>query len=296
LPPTIPYQQQYPQPYPPPYLPQPQPLFAKPLSGQVGPIPFAFRPVTPAGDMSYVIPMGATMKIKEEFKRYRDIIPKESSPAAVRAKTLAGIVNPDRTIQTNVCVDPFWNSAKISEIYPWAALQFLSVEKWNTMADSKTITFGTEWKSFIDGIAALYNAPSLPTLERPAGAYTLDQMRFTKVDNVAIGNATTTCKDNRVTKVKFKEVQDGLATLQNLYAQHNAKIWALLGDLIYIIEDPETRTKMVRLHPNVVRSTTKESSKAYVERKAGEARRAIGEFYLSVEKAYVDSIKNLRVV
>ncbi len=283
----LPQVPQYGLPYGQPYAQPIQPI--RPVSYGVGAIPgtVSLRPTT--GDVSFDIPLNATKGIQDTFKLFRDLIPKQSSPAAVRANTLAALENRDRTVQTAVCRDPYWFEPNLSKIYPWATLQFLSISNWKDLADDRSkIKPEKEWTDFLDELGKIYS--SAPKLERAVGANFLDQMRFSKVNELSL------CKTSQNPRVRFKEVQDGILALQGIHERHVAKMWSILNDLIFVIEDPDTRTEMVRLHPNVVSSTSKLSSESYVKNKAKEAREAIAHFYLDVERTYMKSIQELQVV
>jgi hypothetical protein len=302
-----------PQPYgaPQPYgLPQPygapgygqqyglQPIKpVQPLTGYgVGAYPgtVSLQPAT--GAVSYDIPLAATTLITNRIKSFRDMVPKQSSPAAVRANTLAALENRDRTVQTGACRDPYWTDTNLSKIYPWATLQFLSTKDWKNLADDYNKAaanpnfFEPEWEKFLSGIAGVYS--TAPLLQRGANgqAKFLDQISFTKVGEIGI------CKNNPNPRVRFKEVQDGLLALQGLHERHVAAMWEILNELIFVIEDPDTKTEMVRLHPNVINPASAKSSEEYVKKIATKARGLLAEFYINIEKAYMDSVKSLQVV
>jgi hypothetical protein len=305
----------YPTPYgaPQPYgLPQP---YGAPTYGQ--PQPYGLQPIRPVqpltgygagsypgtvslqpatGAVSYDIPLAATTLITNRMKAFRDMVPKQSSPAAVRANTLAALENRDRTVQTGACRDPYWTDTNLSKIYPWATLQFLSTKDWKNLADdynkasANANFFEPEWDKFLSGLSGIYN--TAPVLQRGANgqAKFLDQISFTKVGEIGI------CKNNPNPRVRFKEVQDGLLALQGLHERHVAAMWGILNELIFVIEDPDTKTEMVRLHPNVINPASAKSSEEYVKKIATKARGLLAEFYINVEKTYMDSVKSLQVV
>jgi hypothetical protein len=304
----VPYglpQAPYGQPYglPPPYGAPPaaapyglpygaqQPLvpYRPPTAYGVGTMPgtVSLRPVT--GDMSYDIPINATKGIMDAFKHFRELLPKESSPAAARAASLSGLENRDRTVQTHVCSDPYWKEPTLKNIYPWATLQFLSIKEWKSLAEdrSKPNIFEDEWTDFLEKLGGIYSSTERPTLERPNGAKFLDQMRFTKANELEL------CKPSTNPSVRFKEVQGALSELQALYDSHVKKTWNLLNSLIYLIEDPDTKVEVVRLHPNVISAKSGMSSEKYVKEKAKEARRLIADFYIGVERIYSRAVKSL---
>jgi hypothetical protein len=238
--------------------------------------------------LEYVVPQGTGTQIEQTLKSFGTLMARESSPAAVRARRLALQENPDRSVSIGICADPFWTEANLSKIYSWATLQFLCVENWEEVSasDRKTTRFADEWRGFISGIQAAYRGIGV-TLEQPEGTLFLDQMRIKGVADIPI------CKAVGPTPlVKYQEVQEGLGRLQVLYQEHVRAVWALLNDLIYTIEDPDTKTEVVRLHPKV---TQLESSEAYVQEKAVQARALIAKFYVAVEQAYADTISILKV-
>ena len=243
----------------------------------------SLRPST--GDVSYDIPLGATRGITETFKQFRDLIPKQSSPAAVRANTLAAKENRDRTVQTGVCRDPYWNEANLGKIYPWATFQFLSIKDWKTLADERSVLFHDEWTTFLGRLESTYK--SAPKFNRPTGAKFLNQMKFSNM------NKNPKCEKGTEVTVRFKEVQDGLLSLQGLHERHVAAMWSILNSLIIVIEDPDTKSEIVRLHPNIVAPTATMSSKQYVEEQAAKARGLLAEFYASVEEVYMRAVENM---
>jgi len=250
----------------------------------------SLRPST--GDVSYDIPLTATKGILDTLKLFRDLIPKQSSPAAVRASTLAAKENPDRTVQTGVCRDPYWLEPNLSKIYPWATFQFLCIQDWKFLGEDrsrmsgKADFFHPQWTAFLDRLGRTYDSTG-PTLVRTAGANFLDQLKFTNITGLLI------CKENQNPRVKFAEVQEGLVELQELHERHVSSMWKILNDLIFVIVDPETKTEVVRLNPAIVSLTSNKSSKQYVDDKANEARDALMKFYSDVEDAYMRAVRNL---
>ena len=281
--PPTPYGQP-PTPYGLPYGQQPiRPL--QPTRYGVGMYPgtVSLRPST--GDVSYDIPLSATKGITDTLKLFRELIPKQSSPAAVRANTLVAKENRDRTVQVGVCRDPYWNEPNLGKIYPWATFQFLSIMDWRTLADSRSVKFHPEWNSFLKKLQEeIYT--TAPKFERKGDANFLDQMRFSNLS----GLKKEVCEKGTV---RFKEVQDGLLALQGLYERHVPAMWNILNSLIIVIEDPDTKTEIVRLHPNIVSPTATISSKQYVDEQAAKARGLLAEFYEAVERTYMTTVANL---
>ncbi len=278
--------------------------FAPPRSTMYGMVPpaggvassIALRPAgayDPAG-IQYDIPLTATKTIIDSFKGFRDLMARQSSPAATRAITLSTKVNADRSIQTNICRDPFWvgttsTDTNLSRIYPWATLQFLSITDWSKLskeARAAESVLMPEWRKFVDDLDRLYSSAGLKLTRTVPGAYFLDQMRVTDLEKLRV------CAEGRAGSVPFAPIQAALANIQTIYTAHVAAVWNILNSLIVVIADPTKKTEVVRLHPDVFGGNVK-SSKKYVNEKAAAARQLIAEFYLNVERIYVDTIKSL---
>ena len=242
----------------------------------------------PTSTAYYTIPQIASKNLLETLNDFRNKLAVENSPAAIRAQTLGGVPTRDRTIQTNVCQDPYWIMPSLSRVYPWATLQFLCIKEWDKLSgDRSRVPFEPEWTNFIADLGALYNGSGVPQLERTGASSFLDQMKFKDVNKLAV------CKSGPAPRVKFKEVQDGLLEIQGLYDRHVQDIWALLNDLIIVVEDPDTKQDFVRLNSQVLDAANTES---YVATKAAVARKLIADFYLAVERAYLKAAGNLIVV
>lgn len=253
----------------------------------------ALRPTDAAGvGIQYDIPLAATKTITDTLKSFRELLAKQSSPAATRAVTLSTKVNegPPRSIQTNICRDPYWTATNLSGIYPWATLQFLSIMDWSKLSRETRVADGIlkdEWRTFVNDLEKLYATTGAISLTRSTPtSFFLDQLRVTGVDKLRV------CVEGRAGSVAFLPIQEALAELQEVYTAHVAAIWGILNSLIVVIADPAKKTEVVRLHPDVFGSSVK-SSKAYVEEKAAAARKLISEFYLRVETIYVETIKGL---
>jgi hypothetical protein len=269
-----------------------QAMWRPPTSTVAGAPQVALRPVTTQvipGVTDFDIPSSSAKSIGDTLKLFRSAVSVESSPAAVRATTLAALENRDRTVQTGICTDKYWTMPNLARVYPWSTLQFLSVRDWSALSEDRSKTqFEPEWDNFLSKLSSLYNGTgSNPKLERPGETKFLDQMRITNVANLAI------CKQSQNPRVAFQEVQAGIQELQALYRDHVRKMWGILNSLILVIVDPETQQEVVRLHPNVVAGA---SSADYVNERAKEARSAIAEYYIAVEKAYLTAGSNLRLV
>lgn len=243
---------------------------------------------TTASTAQYDIPANASKAIRDTFKEARTLFPQKSSPAKVRAETLAGTLDANtRTVITGACNDEYWKEPNLGKIYPWATLQFLSCMDWDNLADRTKVKFHPEWNQFLNKMVTLYSGGAVPKFDRgTTNSLFLDQIKFTGVKAMPLCSATDR------PRVNYKAVQDGVLRQQGLYEAHVKKMWAILNDLILIIVDPETNAEAVRLHPKVVEG----DSLSYVNIKAEEARKAIAEFYYEVEKEYVDAVKSLKTV
>ncbi|NCY21736.1 hypothetical protein EBX31_07250 [bacterium] len=231
----------------------------------------------------YDIPIPATKNILDAFKLFRESLPKQSSPAAVRALTLSAKVNADRTIQTGICRDPYWSESNLLRVYPWSTLQFLCVERYEAMSTESSGVFHPDWKAkFIDPLTALYNgAGGIPRLTAsPEGSLFLNRLNFSKP-------TLPVCDEPRV---GFREVQNGLQRLQEIYTEHVKRVWEILNALVIVIQDPDTKADVVRLHPAVLRG----SSFAYVTEQAAKARDMLATYYVAVEKSYLETVSVLK--
>ena len=234
------------------------------------------------------------IKIAKRLDAFKQIVAKHSSTAAVRATTLAGIMNRNRTVQTNICNDPIWNEKPLHKVFPWATFQFLSVRDWTKFSDENSSAktnpqFHDEWIQFINELTEVYTRiEDGPKLKRGnANSYFLENMAFDNVKGLKL------CESTTAPRVRFKEVSDGLTAIHHAYDEHVKKVWEILNSLIIVIHDPETKTDAVRIHPNVVK--TAGGSQKYVEDKATLARGYLKEFYLNIEKSYLNAIKLLQV-
>ena len=248
----------------------------------------ALRPDMAAG-IQYDIPLAATRTIVDTLKSFRDMMVRQSSPAATRAVTLSTKINADRTIQTNICRDPYWSEANLSRVYPWATLQFLSVSDWSKLSKESRVADSIlmpEWRKFVDDLERLYARTGAKLTRSVPTAYFLDQLRVTDIDKIRV------CAEGRSGSVPFLPIQAAIAELQAIYTVHVAAVWSILNSLIVVIVDPAKKMEVVRLHPDVFGGTVK-SSKSYVEEKAAAARRLIVDFYLATERIYVETIMKL---
>ena len=268
--------------------PLPPPL---PTTGAYRPIAGATPLLAPTGaavttGATYDIARPSTEVILRTLRNYRQLVPDESSPAAVRAFTLAGKVNPDRTINTDVCNDPYWRLGGLHLIYPWATFQFLCVNSWEKLGTSGgRNVFHPVWPKFLEELRGLYSGADTgkPKIAGPADNQVLNGLTFTDIDRVSV------CAASRAPRVRFLAVQDGILTLQGRYERHVRRVWDLLNSLIVVIVDPETSEQTVRLHPKVYGT----GSNTYVETQATAARALLKEFYLGVEQDYLKAVAAL---
>jgi hypothetical protein len=204
----------------------------------------------------------------------------------VRAYALAGRLNPNRTVDSGICQDPYWRDPTLAKVYPWATLQFLCIKDWAKIAPGNTANFENDWSSFVRNLTAAYGQiPELRFELRAAGSSLLEQMSVKGYDKLSICGRPQ----------PFGPIQEGIATMQELYKAHVPKVWALLNELIVVIQvedDNGVKRDVVRLHPKLVTGTT-QTTEEYVTRKAAAARELLVDFYSKVEESYVGVIKKL---
>ena len=266
-----------------PYAVNPNPYAANPYAAQpYNPyaggvkLPSALRLNEQVG-IQYTIPdQQATRTILTTLNSFKDLYIKKSCPATVRANTLSVHVNDNRTIRTGVCSDPYWKETNLSKIYPYATLQFLCIKEWNKIGAAGMFT--DDWATFITGLKTIYG-------DKISGSDTLDKISF---KNVAPSHLCGDMSQN----VHFNEVQVGLTKIHEAYDSHIKIMWKLLGDLVEVIEDPDTKTEMVRMVKAATASGM--SSKKYVDSVADRARKQIISHYLTIEKIYYETAKSLR--
>jgi len=68
------------------------------------------------------------------------------------------------------------------------------------------------------------------------------------------------------------------------------RVWEILNALVIVIQDPDTKADVVRLHPAVLRG----SSFAYVTEQAAKARDMLATYYVAVEKSYLETVSVLK--
>jgi hypothetical protein len=280
----------------------------------------------------YVIPPPAAKSILTTFRKHAGEIGAANNPAQIRATLLAGEVLRDRTIQTRICQDPYWNATNLSSVYPWAALQFLCIDNYRALGETTVAAarplevvptpaggagigqpapapsrpaapvsatarpkLVPEWTRFLSELRDLYRGEEagLPSLSAPAGsspsAQMLEDIRF-----VNVAKARGCDKPGRSPRARFQEIQNGVLRLQGLYEEHAKEVWKILNSLIYLIEDPDSKAELVRLNPKVFAGG--DSTRSFIDEKAGEARKLLIEYYLAIERTYTETIQRMRVL
>jgi hypothetical protein len=271
----------------------------------------------------YVIPPPAAKTILTTFRKHAGEIGAANNPAQIRATLLAGQVMRDRTIQTRICQDPYWNASTLASVYPWATFQFLCLENYRTLggptlaprvvptpavpgsaaapaapalagAPTSRVTFRKEWGDFIQALGTIYNGTNklprlLRNIDKPRAP--LEELRFV---DVAKTNGCDRLSTGQSPRARFQEIQNGVLRLQGLYEEHSKEVWKLLNSLIVIIVDPDTNTEMVRLNPKIF--TSGDTTADYIDEKASEAVELLKEYYVAVERTYTDTIQNMRVI
>jgi len=240
--------------------------------------------------IKYAIPNEqATRSILTTLKGFKDLYVKKSCPASVRAHTIMLHENPDRTIRSGICNDPYWTEPNLNRIFAFATLQFLCINDWSMIGTQQlsSNTFVPEWTTFVKGLSDIYGTFL-------TGTGTLDQMSFKMSASglpLCVLDPTSRTYPREIT-VKFQEVKACIDGIQEEYTRHTGVIWKILENLVEVIEDPETKTDLVRLVPKATRTGTK----AYIDSIATEARAEIVQHYLTVEKMYYTAAKMLKVL
>ena len=89
--------------------------------------------------------------------------------------------------------------------------------------------------------------------------------------------------------VPYQIVQTAILEIHSEYTSHTQNIWKILGKLIQIVEDPDTKAEMVRLVP----AATRENTDEYVRQVGLEALKQIKEHYVRIEDIFSTAAKNL---
>jgi hypothetical protein len=278
--PYRPPNQQYPGEYQPPGIYQP-PRY--PLSGQV---PVLGRPAL-IDTTQYDIPPASGKMIQSVFNSFKGQVSAKSNPAAVRAFMLTRAER-NRVILTGVCEDEFWKLPTMLAVHPWATFYFLCMRDWTKVGDRsgapapglKPNVSGDvhpQWNEFLDRIAGSYATNDIGiTLTRGSA----DQVRFSDPGKIKGCPAVTG---------SYKDVGTAVIALRDAYTAHAKRVWSLLDELIFVVDDPATKTQAVVLHP-MVTANNAVATKDYVEERANRARDAIRDFYATVEDIYAKAI------
>jgi len=226
-------------------------------------------------------------KFGDKLNTVRNLYLMRSSPARVRAKTLAGVWNPaTREQTTGVCSDSYWitdEKKTLESIFPWATLQFLYIQNMSAYAKADVPTLETEaWKTdFLTPLRGVYSGEEqrLPSI---AGSETLlSKLRFTPASQKPL------CTNSAVSA---PIIQAGINAFYEIYNAHVTAVVEILNNLVQVLKDPETNVDMIRLHSKVAQS---EDSAAYVKEQTKKAREAISKFYVDIEKEYANYLLQL---
>lgn len=224
-------------------------------------------------DVQYVIPSQASKDIKQTLSTFKDLIVKKSCPAAVRANTLSiSFDESTHTTRTGVCNDPYWKEPDLSKIYPYATLQFLSMEDFKEYSISTQKRVRSEWTQFLSDLSGVYSGPV--TIRGAGSTSRLENLSF-KVSGLPV--CTT-----KSPFVKFEAVQNALNEIYTEYNNHVIKIWNIINKLVVVFTDPETRENIIRLNPNV----TNVESMMYINGVAKMAIEQLTQHYLNIERIY----------
>jgi hypothetical protein len=223
----------------------------------------------------------AQQYILKFFENCRKMVPIEESPAARRVRTIVTGEDANRRAQPNICQDPYWTKANLGEIYPWATLQFLSVKDWNSLG-TPDVKLEPEFADFLTNLRNLYK-DKLVIVAKKDGKR-LEDLSFSGISKLAL------CQPGKEIKAfDIKVIQDLLAQMNILYANHVENMTAIINSLIIEIDDQNT--KVYRLNPNIFKSG--KATSIFINEKAKEARTKLSAFYIQVETIYLEIIKRL---
>lgn len=300
-------------------------------------LPTGLGPYGRPGELAaaeYVVPPPVAKAILTTFRKHSGEIGAANNPAQIRATLLAGNVLRDRTIQTRICQDPYWISTTMASIYPWAALQFLCIEDYKTLATAaplpgaplaqvipapvapttaatggaaavvpptRPLVGGTpklklskEWADFVTELRKIYDGDKVPSISVLTAGRDGENPSLEELRFVEINKVPGCVAPGVSPRARFQEIQNGVLRLQGLYEEHSKEVWKILNSLIFVIEDPDSKAELVRLNPQIFASGV--TTSAFIEEKAEEARTLLAEFYLEVEKVYTDTIRNMRTL
>jgi hypothetical protein len=273
----------YAPPQPPPFQPLQPPTLLQPQAGPIYPTlgPGAGPQLPTITD----IPQPSAASILKIYERFKEAHNKQSNPAAVRAKALAASVTEDRQVVVAACEDPYWKEPTMAQVYPWITLQYLCVK--DLTVDPIKMEFESEWTDFISDLKRIYEPLKLTITEGTmvVGATSVSSRLLERM-SIKGGDKMRFCANPRTDN--FRAIQDGLLRIQGLYEEHVQRMWAILNSLIVVIDDPVRNSRIVRLHPKATTGTQR--SLEYIQARAAEARKAIKDFYLDIERTYVDTL------
>ena len=237
---------------------------------------------------TYAIPYVASQRLMTWISGFRNMMPKESSPAAVRAAILAREVTGNRNVSPGICTDDYFKETSLAKVHPWMTLQLLFIDditKLTTVA-TPTVFTGVGWLTFLQKLGSVYQTGGVtPQIAIPTSNMFLESLSFKGTVKVE-GKDCKTLTSKLI--VGYKEVKDGLLALHGAYLRHCNAIFTLISQLVITIQDGPNQ--YVRLNPAVVKG----DSKAYVNRIRDQARQLIADFYVEVEQLYVGTIKNMQ--
>lgn len=240
----------------------------------LGQVPVLGRPAL-IDTTQYDIPPASGKMIQSVFNSFKGQVSAKSNPAAVRAFMLTRAER-NRVILTGVCEDEFWKLPTMLAVHPWGTFYFLCMRDWTKVGD-KGGDVHPQWNEFLDRISNSYATNDIGiTLTRGSA----EQVRFSDPAKIKGCPAITGSYNN---------VGAAVIALRDAYTAHAKRVWALLDELIFVVDDPATKTQAVVLHP-LVTANNAVATKDYVEERANRARDAIRDFYATVEDIYAKAI------
>jgi len=242
----------------------------------VGAFPFA----NIGADTGGPIKGPAQKYIHDYFEKCRRLMSTEDSPAAKRVRVVvAG--DDQRKARTDICRDPYWQKTNLSEVYPWATLQFMCVKEWNSVG-TPDVKLDSDFDGFLSNLKELYTGDNLPKLVAKNKGNRLEDLHFSGM------SAMPLCRSGKET-FNIKAVQDLLVKMNQLYTNHVTAMSAIINSLIIEIDDQGTN--VYRLHPQIFKSGKPTAD--FINEKAREARTKLIAFYIQVETIYIEIIKRL---
>lgn len=240
----------------------------------LGQVPVLGRPSL-IDTTQYDIPPASGKMIQNVFNSFKGQVSVKSNPAAVRAFMLTRAER-NRVILTGVCEDELWKQPTMLAVHPWGTFYFLCMRDWTKVGDKGSDVY-PQWTEFLDRISNSYATNDIGiTLSRGSA----DQVRFSDPGKIKGCPAVTG---------SYNDVGAAVIALRDAYTAHAKRVWALLDELIFVVDDPATKTQAVVLHP-LVTANNAVATKDYVEERANRARDAIRDFYATVEDIYAKAI------